>query len=105
LVWSTPLAKGSPDGFALRHLRLRFASYHTFARVELLGNPLSGTGLKGARHKLAVLKGEELTALQAKLQEPLRGVDAVFAAAKSGKLNDLTQAMRTAAQGLNAALK
>jgi len=105
LVWSTPLAKGNPDGFALRHLRLRFASRHTFARVELFGNPVSGTGLHGARQKLSVLKEEELKNLQAKLLEPLRGLDAVFAAAKSGKLDDVTQAMRTAAQAITAALK
>jgi hypothetical protein len=105
LVWSTPLAKGNPEGFAMRHLRLRFASRHTFARFELFGNPVSGTGLNGARQKLSILKDAELKALRIKLQEPLRGVDAVFSAAKSGKLDDLTQAMRTAAQGLNAALK
>ncbi len=105
LAWSTPLAKGHPDGFGLRHLRLRFASRHTFPRVALFGNPVSGTGLHGARQKLATLKGQELQDVQAKLREPLREMDNVFESAKSGKLDDLSLAMDQAAKVITAALK
>jgi hypothetical protein len=105
LAWSTPLAKGNSRGFALRHLRMRFASRHTFPRVALLGNPVSGTGLHGARQKLATLKGPELQALQAKLREPLRAMDKVFESAESGKIDDLSAAMDNAAKAFAAALK
>jgi hypothetical protein len=108
LATSIPLARGSAEGFALRHLRLRFALAHTFQRQPFFGAvtaPGVGTGLHGAREMLATLKGEELTALQAKLQGPLARIDAVFQAAETGKLDNLTKAMRTAAGEINEALK
>jgi len=112
LVTAAPLGRGSADGFALRHLRLRFALAHTFQRQPFFGavtpagaRTVGGTGLHGAREMLATLRGEELTALQERLKEPLARIDAVFQAAETGKLDDLTKAMKTAAGEINEALK
>jgi hypothetical protein len=65
----------------------------------------AGTGLHGAREKLGTLQGEELKVLQDRLRGPLSRMDAVFAAAETGKLDQLTAAMRQASQAINAALK
>lgn len=108
LATATPLGRGSPDGFALRHLRLRFALAHTAARQPFYGAvtaPGTGTGLHGAREMLATLKGDELKALQERLAGPLMRLDAVFAAAETGQLDNLTRAMRTAATEINDALR
>jgi hypothetical protein len=108
LARSEPLGRGSPEGFGLRHLRLRFALGHTAARQPFYGRvdaPGVGHGLLGSREKLATLKGDELTTLQAKLQGPLSRMDAVFAAADSGVLDNLTKAMMTASQEINEAMK
>lgn len=108
LATSTPLGRGSAEGFALRHLRLRFALRHTFSRMPMYGSvtgPCAGTGLNGAREMLATLKGEELSALQERLKGPLSRFDAVFAAAETGQLDNLTNAMKTATQEINTALK
>ena len=108
LAMAAPLGRGSPDGFALRHLRLRFALAHTFARQPFYGSvtaPGIGSGLHGAREMLATRQGEELEALQENLKGPLSRLDAVFEAAETGQLDNLTKAMRTAASEINEALK
>ena len=99
LATASPLGRGSPDGFALRHLRLRFALAHTGARQPFYG------ALHSVREKLRTLKGDELTAFQVKVKEPLARMDAVFEAAESGKLDALTKAMRAAVKELSAAMK
>ena len=108
LAMATPLGRGSPDGFALRHLRLRFALAHTAARQPFFGNvtaPGTGSGLHGAREMLANRKGEELSALQLKLNGPLSRMDAVFDSAEAGRLDDLSKAMQKASKEINEALK
>lgn len=108
LVTATPLGRGSPDGYALRHLRLRFALAHTGARQPFYGNVTAsgmGTGLHGAREMLATRKSGELKVLQDKLQGPLARMDALFQAAETGQLNELTKAMQVAAKEINEALK
>ena len=108
LAAATPLGQGSPEGFALRHLRLRFALTHTFSRQPFYGNvsaPGMGSGLHGAREMLATRTGEELKALQEKLKGPLARIDLVFEAAETGRLDDLSKAMLTASKEINEALK
>src|SRR5262245_24191210 len=108
LATATPLGRGSPEGYALRHLRLRFALAHTGARQPFYGSvtaPGMGTGLHGAHEMLATRKGDELKALQEKLQGPLSRMDALFKAAETGQLDELTKAMRQATNEINAALK
>jgi hypothetical protein len=109
LATASPLGRGSPEGFALRHLRLRFALAHTGARQPFYGRVSGpgggGSGLHGAREYLAALEGEERKALQERLRGPLSRVDAVFAAAETGKLDALTAAMREASAEIDAVLK
>ncbi|MCE9532754.1 MAG: hypothetical protein K8T89_16780 [Planctomycetes bacterium] len=108
LGMASPLGRGSPDGFGLRHLRLRWALGHTAARQPFYGSvyaPGQGTGLLGAREKLRTLEGVELTVLQEKLKEPLARLDDVFKAAETERLDDLTKAMLAASKEINAALK
>ncbi|MCI0376259.1 MAG: conotoxin [Gemmataceae bacterium] len=108
LATAVPLGRGSPEGFALRHLRLRFALAHTGARIPFYGNvsaPGVGTGLHGARELLATRKGEELKALQEKLKGPLSRMDALFDAAETGQLDALTKAMQKASKEISEALK
>lgn len=108
LAMASPLGRGSPEGFALRHLRLRFAWGHTAARQPFYGGvhaPGQGNGLLGAREKLRTLKGDELTALQEKLRSPIARLEAVFAAAETGRLENLTKAMLIASKEINEALK
>lgn len=108
LATEAPLGRGSPEGFALRHLRLRFALSHTFARQPFYGNvsaPGMGSGLHGTREMLATRKGEELKSLQEKLKGPLSRMDVVFNAAEAGRLDDLTKAMQAASKEINEALK
>jgi hypothetical protein len=108
LAMASPLGRGSPDGFALRHLRLRFALAHTASRQPFYGGvsaPGIGTGLHGAREALATRKGDDLIALQAKLKGPLARIDAVFQAAETGKLDTLSAAMKAASVEINEALK
>ncbi len=108
LATAAPLGRGSPEGFGLRHLRLRFALAHTGARQPFYGSvsaPGMGTGVFGAREKLLTLKGDELTALQEKLNGPLARMDAVFQAAETGQLDNLTKAMAAASKEINEALK
>lgn len=110
LATATPLGKGSPEGYGLRHLRLRFALAHTGARQPFYGGVKdsgyhAGTGLLGAREKLATLKDAELKALQAKLQVPLARMNAVFAAAETGELDNLTKAMAAATKEINEAIR
>lgn len=108
LAMASPLGRGSPEGFALRHLRLRFAWGHTGARQPFYGavyGPGQGTGLLGAREMLRTKKGDDLKALQDKLQGPIARLDAVFAAADTGVLDNLTKAMAAASKEINEALK
>lgn len=108
LAMASPVGRGSPDGYALRHLRLRFAWGHTGGRQPFFGgvsNPGLGTGLLGAREMLRMKKGEELSALQEKLRGPIARLDAVFAAAETGVIDNLTKAMTTASKEINEALK
>jgi len=108
LATSSPLGRGSVDGFGLRHLRLRFALAHTASRRPFYGDVLApgqGNGLHGARELLTTRQGDELTSLQAKLKGPLGRIDAVFAAAETGKLDELSKAMKDASVEINEALK
>lgn len=108
LAMASPFGRGSPDGFALRHLRLRFAWGHTGGRQPFYGSvtaPGRGTGLLGAREMLRTKQGDELKALQAKLQGPISRLDAVFAAAETGVIENLTKAMTIAGKEINAALE
>jgi hypothetical protein len=108
LAMASPLGRGSPEGYALRHLRLRFAYSHTAGRAPLLGSvqaPGIGTGLFGLREMLATKQGDELAALQAKAKEPLARLATLFAAAETGRLEELTKAMLAASKEINEALK
>lgn len=108
LATSSPLGRGSPDGFGLRHLRLRFALGHTAARQPFYGRvdaPGIGSGLHGAREKLQTLKGDDLTRFQEKLKTPLSRMNLVFESTESGKLDDLTKAMMAASKELAEAHK
>ncbi|MSQ94209.1 MAG: hypothetical protein EXR98_06595 [Gemmataceae bacterium] len=105
LATASPLGRGSPEGFALRHIRLRFALSHTAARQPFCGNTSAGNGLHGAREKLRTQQGDALKALQQKLQGPLSRLDAVFQAADTEKLGELTNAMMKASKEINEALK
>ncbi|QDU29969.1 hypothetical protein ETAA8_50870 [Anatilimnocola aggregata] len=105
---ASPLGRGSPDGFGLRHLRIRFALAHTASRRPFYGDVLApgqGNGLHGARELLSTRQGDDLTALQAKLKGPLSRIDAVFAAGETGKLDELSKAMKDASVEINEALK
>lgn len=108
LAMASPLGRGSPEGFGLRHLRLRFAWGHTGGRQPFYGSvyaPGQGTGLLGAREMLRAKKGDERKALQDKLRGPIARLDAVFAAAETGQLDHLTKAMLAASKEINEALK
>lgn len=108
LAMASPLGRGSPDGFALRHLRLRFAWGHTGGRQPFYGSvtgPGQGNGLLGAREMLRTKKGDELKSLQERLQGPIARMDAVFAAADTGNIDNLTKAMLVASKDINEALK
>jgi hypothetical protein len=108
LATAFPLGRGSPEGFALRHLRLRFALGHTAARQPFYGvvsGTGMGTGLFGVRERLATVQGDELQALREKLKEPLARLDLVFKAAESERLDELTKAMLAASKEINEALK
>ncbi len=108
LAMASPLGRGSPEGFGLRHLRLRFAWGHTGGRQPFYGSvfaPGQGNGLLGAREMLRTKKGDELKALQDKLRGPIARLDAVFAAADAGQIESLTKAMLVASKEINDALK
>jgi hypothetical protein len=108
LGMSSPLGRGSPEGFGLRHLRIRFALAHTGARQPFFGSvyaPGQGTGLFGARERLRVAKGDELLALQERLRGPLSRTENLFKAADTGQLDALTKAMAESSKEINAALK
>lgn len=107
LAMSSPLGRGHPEGFGLRHLRLRFALGHTVGRGRLLGSatgPGKANGLNGAREMLAVRKGEELTTCK-RSSGLLSRMNLVFDAAGTGKLDDLTKAMLIAGTEIDQALK
>src|SRR5262249_22363741 len=108
LAMASPLGRGSPEGFALRHLRLRFAWGHTGGRQPFYGSvdaPGRGSGLLGAREMIRTKKGDELKALQDRLRGPITHLDAVFAAAETGQIDNLTKAMTAASKEINDALK
>lgn len=115
LAMASPLGSGSPDGFALRRLRLRYALYHTSARQPFFGRESGslttpGSGLHGIVERLTLLqqakgKEEELKNFQERIKTPLARLDLVFKASESGKLDDLSAAMRDATKELNDALR
>src|SRR5262245_58118309 len=108
LAMASPLGRGSPEGYGLRHLRLRFAWGHTGGRQPFYGSvpgPGQGTGLLGAREMLRTKKDEELKTLQDRLRGPIARLDAVFAAAETGQIENLTRAMLVASKEINEALK
>jgi hypothetical protein len=97
LATSYPWGGGSPEGFALRHLRL--------------GRRTSGAyvpfyhALFEVRNKLRTLQGDELKAYREKVKGPLSRLDAVFAAAETGQGGSFIQALVKARQDLNEAQK
>lgn len=108
LAMASPLGRGNPEGYGLRHLRLRFAWGHTAGRQPFYGGvsaPGQGTGLLGAREMLRAKTGDDLKALQEKLREPIARLDAVFAAADTGQLDKLTAAMLASSKEINEALR
>lgn len=108
LAMSSPLGRGSSEGYSLRHLRLRFAYSHTGGRQPFLGSvnaPGYGNGLWGVREKLATLKGDELKAFQERIAPPLARVDELFQATETDKLEELTKAMLSVSKDIDAALK
>ena len=105
LAMASPLGRGSPEGYALNHLRLRYALGHTAGRQPFYGTASAGNGLLGARELLRTKQGDELKALQEKLQGPLARLEAVFQAAETAKLGELTSAMTKASKEINEALK
>jgi hypothetical protein len=97
LATSYPWGQGSPEGFALRHLRLgkRTSGAHDeFFRAVF-----------NVREKLSTLKGDELERFQAKVKTPLAGLDAVFAAAEGNNVGAFIDAMVKATKPLNDSLK
>src|SRR5262249_29364074 len=78
LASSYPLALGNPEGFALRHLRMRIAGGHSPMRSSFF------TELLHIRDKLQTLQGGELKSLQDKVKDPLARLDVVFKAAEIG---------------------
>ena len=54
---------------------------------------------------LRTKKGDDLKTLQDKLRGPIARLDAVFAAADTGQLENLTKAMIVASKEINEALK
>lgn len=108
LAMASPLGRGSPEGYGLRHLRLRFAWGHTGGRQPFYGSvyaPGQGNGLLGAREMLRTKQGDELKSLQEKLRGPIDRLDAVFAAAETGQIDNLTKAMLASSKEINEALK
>lgn len=97
LATSFPWGRGSPEGFALRHLRLGKRS--SGAHGEFFG------ALFNVREKLQTLQGDELKALQEKVKGPLKGLDAVIAAAETDNVNLFMEAMVKATKPLSDALK
>jgi hypothetical protein len=97
LATSFPWGRGSPEGFALRHLRLgkRTSGAHDeFFRA-----------LFNVREKLSTLKGDELKKFRAKVNGPLAGLDAVFAAADRDNVGLFIDAMVKATKPLSDSLK
>src|SRR5262245_12210023 len=99
LAMPSPLGRGSPDGYALRHLRLRFAYSHTGGRAPFY------SALVAARDKLKAAKADELPGLEEKLKSPLERLDTLYKAAETERLEELTKAMATAAKEISDALK
>jgi hypothetical protein len=97
LATSYPWGGGSPDGFALRHLRLG----------RRLAGPYEGFALDmfSLRDKLARLQGEPLKELQERVKGPLARMDALDAAAETGNGGTFLQAIEKASRELNEALR
>ncbi len=112
LATSSPLGSGSPEGFGLRRLRLRYALYHTAARQPFYGKESGsltapGSGLHGVVERLTLLsqakdKEAELKEYQERIKEPLERLSLVFKASETGKLDDLSEAMKVATKEINA---
>ena len=103
-------ALGDAYGLGLAHFEVQGheAWGHTGGRQPFYGGvhaPGQGTGLLGAREMLRARKGDELATLQDKLRGPIDRLDAVFAAAETGQIDNLTKAMLAASKEINAALK
>jgi hypothetical protein len=100
LASSYPLSLGSPEGFALRHLRMRIAGGHSPNRSPFFSELLA------IRDKLRSLQGEELKALQTRIKQPLAELDVIFKLAdigdKEGRalFGPMSNAMRTATKTL-----
>jgi hypothetical protein len=115
LATASPLGSGSPDGYALRRLRLRFALRHTSARQPFFGRESGslttpGTGLHGVVERLSLLqqtkgKEAELKDFQERIKGPLGRLSLVFKASETGKLDDLTAAMQVATREINDVLR
>ncbi len=115
LASASPLGSGSPEGFALRRLRLRYALYHTSARQPFYGRESGsltapGNGLHGVVERLTLLqqakgKEAELKEFQDRIKGPLDRLELVFKATESGKLDDLSAAMRVATKGIDEAFR
>jgi len=97
LATCNPWGRGSPEGFALRHLRLgkRTSPVYSYL-VDALFN---------VREKLRTAKGDELKALQEKVKGPMADVEAVFAAAETGNANAFIEAVGKSANQLNKAIR
>lgn len=98
LAMPAPLGQGSPEGFGLRQLRLRFALGHTFARQPFYAS------LHNLHARLSTLKEPQLQALQEKIQGPLARLEALVKAAETEQLGNLTSAMKVATKEINDAL-
>jgi hypothetical protein len=105
LASSYPLGAGNPEGFALRHLRMRVAGGHSPNRSPFFSELLA------IRDRLQTLKGDELKALQSKVRDPLARLDVVFQAAEIGDkkgrnlFGPMSNAMRAATKELIEAQK
>lgn len=105
LASSYPLGRGSPEGFALRHLRMRVAGGHSPNRSPFFSELLA------IREKLRTLQGDELKALQNKVKDSLARLDSVFEAAEIGDktgralFGPMSNAMRAAHKELVEAQK
>jgi hypothetical protein len=99
LATTYPLGRGNPEGFALRHLRLRFAGGYTGDRMPFY------SGLFIVRERLRTLKGDPLKTLQDRVQSPLARIEKnLVTASESANLSTMFKAMAQARKDLSDAL-